>query len=100
MGSFSGVRLQIWVHGHFVDLFCMIFGPSPKMPKLLSVNHIQRPKAYTRLCPPDHQAAFNDAEHVVSLAPKRATRDLVADSQLQRCSIWSAIYCAHSEAEI
>ena len=42
------------------------------------------PKAYTRLSPPDHQAAFNDAELAVSLATKRAKRELIADSQLRR----------------
>ena len=46
--------------------------------------HIQRSKAFTRLSPPDHQAAFNDAELAVSLAIKRAKRELIADSQLRR----------------
>ena len=46
--------------------------------------YIQRSKAYTRLSPPDHQAAFNDAELAVSLATKRAKRELIADSQLRR----------------
>ena len=50
-----------------------------------AVNYyIQRSKAYTRLSPPDHQAAFNDAELAVSLAAKRAKRELIADSQLRR----------------
>ena len=50
-----------------------------------AVNYyIQRSKAYTRLSPPDHQAAFNDAELAVSLAVKRAKRELIADSQLRR----------------
>ena len=50
-----------------------------------AVNYyIQRSKAYTRLAPPDHQAAFNDAELAVSLAVKRAKRELIADSQLRR----------------
>ncbi len=50
-----------------------------------AVNYyIQRSKAYTRLSPPDHQAAFNDAEIAVSLATKRAKRELIADSQLRR----------------
>ena len=50
-----------------------------------AVNYyIQRSKAYTRLSPPDHQAAFNDAELAVSLATKRAKRELIADSQLRR----------------
>lgn len=46
--------------------------------------YIQRSKAYTRLSPPDHQAAFHDAELAVSLATKRAKRELIADSQLRR----------------
>ena len=46
--------------------------------------YIQRSKAYTRLSTPDHQAAFNDAEIAVSLATKRAKRELIADSQLRR----------------
>ena len=46
--------------------------------------YIQRSKAYTRLSPPDHQAAFNDAELALSLATKRAKRELIADSQLRR----------------
>lgn len=46
--------------------------------------YIQRSKAYTRLSPPDHEAAFNDAELAVSLATKRAKRELIADSQLRR----------------
>ena len=46
--------------------------------------YIQRSKAYTRLSPPEHQAAFNDAELAVSLAMKRAKRELIADSQLRR----------------
>ncbi|CAF9937154.1 hypothetical protein IMSHALPRED_011035 [Imshaugia aleurites] len=50
-----------------------------------AVNYYtQRSKAYTRLSPPDHQAAFNDAELAVSLATKRAKRELIADSQLRR----------------
>ncbi|CAF9920926.1 MAG: hypothetical protein ALECFALPRED_001669 [Alectoria fallacina] len=50
-----------------------------------AVNYyIQRSKAYTRLSPPDHQAAFNDAELAVALATKRAKRELIADSQLRR----------------
>ncbi len=50
-----------------------------------AVNYyIQRSKAYTRLAPPDHQSAFNDAELAVSLATKRAKRELIADSQLRR----------------
>ena len=50
-----------------------------------AVNYyVQRSKAYTRLSPPEHQAAFNDAELAVSLATKRAKRELIADSQLRR----------------
>ena len=46
--------------------------------------YVQRSKAYTRLSPPDHQAAFDDAELAVSLAAKRAKRELIAESQLRR----------------
>ena len=46
--------------------------------------YIQRSKAYTRLSPPNHQAAFHDADMAVSLATKRAKRELIADSQLRR----------------
>ena len=46
--------------------------------------YIQRSKAYTRLSPPNYQAAFNDADLAVSLATKRAKRELIADSQLRR----------------
>lgn len=46
--------------------------------------YIQRSKAYTRLSPPNHQAAFNDADVAVCLATKRAKRELIADSQLRR----------------
>ena len=46
--------------------------------------YIQRSKAFTRLSPPDHHAAFNDAELALSLAVKRAKRELIADSQLRR----------------
>lgn len=50
-----------------------------------AVNYyIQRSKAYTRISPPDHQAAFHDAELAVCLATKRAKRELIADSQLRR----------------
>lgn len=45
---------------------------------------VQRSKAYTRLSPLDHQAAFNDAELAVSLATQRAKRELIAESQLRR----------------
>ena len=50
-----------------------------------AVNYyIQRSKAYTRLSPPDHEAAFRDADLAVVLAIKRAKRELIADSQLRR----------------
>ena len=50
-----------------------------------AVNYyIQRSKAYTRLSPPEHQSAFQDAELAVSLATKRAKRELIAESQLRR----------------
>lgn len=54
-----------------------------KHPQAVSY-YIQRSKAYTRLSPPDHQAAFNDAELAVTLATQRAKRELIADSQLRR----------------
>ena len=46
--------------------------------------YVQCSKAYTRLSPLAHQAAFNDAELAVSLATKRAKRELIAESQLRR----------------
>ena len=46
--------------------------------------YIQRSTAYTRLSPPDHQAALKDAEVAVVLANKRGKRELIASSQLRR----------------
>ena len=46
--------------------------------------YIQRSTAYTRLSPPDHQAALKDAENAVVLANKRGKRELIASSQLRR----------------
>lgn len=63
-----------------VDCYTEAIAQNPQ-----AVNYyIQRSKAYTRLSPPDHQAAFTDAELAVSLATKRAKRELIADSQLRR----------------
>jgi suppressor of G2 allele of SKP1 len=46
--------------------------------------YIKRSTAYTRLSPPDHSAAFKDAETALSLASKRAKRELITQSQLRR----------------
>lgn len=46
--------------------------------------YIKRSTAYTRLSPADHQASLKDAEIAVSLAFKRAKRELIAQSQLRR----------------
>ena len=46
--------------------------------------YIKRSTAYTRLSPADHQASLKDAETAVSLAFKRAKRELIAQSQLRR----------------
>lgn len=46
--------------------------------------YIKRSTAYTRLSPPDHGAAFKDAETALSLASKRAKRELITQSQLRR----------------
>ena len=46
--------------------------------------YIKRSTAYTRLSPPDHEAAFRDAETAVSLATKRAKRELIVQAQLRR----------------
>jgi len=46
--------------------------------------YIKRSTAYTRLSPPDHTAAFNDAETALSLASKRAKRELIIQAQLRR----------------
>ena len=46
--------------------------------------YIQRSTAYTRLSPPNHQAALKDAEVAVLLANKRGKRELIASSQLRR----------------
>jgi len=46
--------------------------------------YIKRSTAYTRTSPPDHEAAFKDSELAVSLATKRAKRELIAQAQLRR----------------
>ena len=46
--------------------------------------YIKRSTAYTRISPPDHEAAFKDAEIAVSLATKRGKRELIAQAQLRR----------------
>ncbi len=46
--------------------------------------YIKRSTAYTRLSPPDHSAAFTDAETALSLASKRAKRELITQAQLRR----------------
>lgn len=46
--------------------------------------YIKRSTAYTRLSPSDHASALADAEVAVSLASKRAKRELIAQSQLRR----------------
>ena len=46
--------------------------------------YIKRSTAYTRLSPPDHEAALKDAELALVLAHKRAKRELITQSQLRR----------------
>ena len=46
--------------------------------------YIKRSTAYTRISPPDHDSAFKDSEIAVSLATKRAKRELIAQAQLRR----------------
>ena len=46
--------------------------------------YIKRSTAYTRLSPPDHAAALQDAELALVLAHKRAKRELITQSQLRR----------------
>ena len=46
--------------------------------------YIKRSTAYTRLSPPNHVLAFQDAEIAVVLATKRAKRELIAQAQLRR----------------
>ena len=46
--------------------------------------YIKRSTAYTRLSLPDHASAFRDSELAVSLATKRAKRELIAQAQLRR----------------
>ena len=46
--------------------------------------YIKRSTAYTRISPPDHAAAYKDAEIALMLASKRAKRELIAESQLRR----------------
>ena len=63
---------------------CEQFRGTPEEPFAPRKFYVQCSKAYTRLSPLDHQAAFNDAELAVSLATKRAKRELIAESQLRR----------------
>ena len=46
--------------------------------------YIKRSTAHTRVSPPDHEAALKDAEVALSLANKRAKRELIAQAQLRR----------------
>ena len=46
--------------------------------------YIKRSVAHTRISPPDHAAALQDAEIALVLAKKRATRELIAQAQLRR----------------
>ena len=46
--------------------------------------YIKRSTAYTRLSPSSHDLALSDAEIAVSLATKRAKRELIAQAQLRR----------------
>jgi len=46
--------------------------------------YIKRSTAYTRLSPPDHVAAFKDAEIALVLATKRAKREFITQAQLRR----------------
>ena len=46
--------------------------------------YIKRSTAYTRLSPPDFEAAYKDSEFAVVLANKRGRRELIAQAQLRR----------------
>ncbi|KAL8943718.1 MAG: hypothetical protein Q9211_000889 [Gyalolechia sp. 1 TL-2023] len=46
--------------------------------------YIKRSTAYTRISPPDHAAAFSDAEIALTLASKRGKRELIIQAQLRR----------------
>ena len=46
--------------------------------------YISRSTAFTRVSPPDHEASYKDAEVALSLASKRAKRELIGQSQLRR----------------
>ncbi|KAL8947556.1 MAG: hypothetical protein Q9222_006179 [Ikaeria aurantiellina] len=46
--------------------------------------YIKRSTAYTRITPPDHNAALSDAEVALTLASKRARRELIIQAQLRR----------------
>ena len=46
--------------------------------------YIKRSTAYTRISPPDHSSALQDAEMAVGLASKRGKRELIAHAQLRR----------------
>ncbi|KAL8935626.1 MAG: hypothetical protein Q9216_005332 [Gyalolechia sp. 2 TL-2023] len=46
--------------------------------------YIKRSTAYTRISPPDHAAAFTDAETALALASRRGKRELIIQAQLRR----------------
>ncbi|KAI9696192.1 MAG: hypothetical protein M1820_008260 [Bogoriella megaspora] len=46
--------------------------------------YIKRSTAHSRTSPPDHQAAFDDAERGVIYARQRAKRELIVQAQLRR----------------
>ncbi|KAI4182149.1 MAG: hypothetical protein L6R41_006171 [Letrouitia leprolyta] len=46
--------------------------------------YVKRSTAYTRISPPNHAAALNDAEIALSLASKRGKRELIIQAQLRR----------------
>ena len=46
--------------------------------------YISRSTAFTRVSPPDHEASYKDAEVALSLASRRAKRELIGQSQLRR----------------
>ncbi|KAF2403063.1 SGS-domain-containing protein [Trichodelitschia bisporula] len=48
---------------------------------------LKRSTAYQRLSPPNYEAALNDAEIAVTLAYKRAKRELIHQTQLRRAII-------------
>ncbi|KAI4263385.1 MAG: hypothetical protein L6R42_001464 [Xanthoria sp. 1 TBL-2021] len=46
--------------------------------------YIKRSTAYTRISPPDYDAALSDAEMALTLASKRGKRELIIQAQLRR----------------